>query len=201
MKLEEICRHTFTYFFEKVYKISCPPGIIDAPRAKDAMDNFGEIIKKKYGKSAGPAYIYDYVLYQYGRYWTKAVDNSLGGPTGKITPIMVFGMKSLQFYEKRNLKMEFMLQNSPLISVCGVSKAELSFKKGIRYQEIVKRGKYRDTVKAIASVSDNPLQTCLDMTDLFDDQDPACQRCPMKDRCKITLKKTYPNIYKRRNYE
>lgn len=205
MTLENICREVFSFFYEKVYKTPCPPALLDSERSQSSYVSFCKILNNKYGESANVDYVWMYVLFQYGRYYTAIKENTLKDPTGKITPLIVFGKSAYKVYEERRVEMDFMAEKGPLVTVEQITKREFSVRKGIEFSADKKIEKhvsiYRDPVKVIASKGEGALDTCIDETDLYDDQDPSCQRCPDQKECKETLKDIYPKIYKKRGYE
>lgn len=207
MTLERICREVFSYFYEKIYKSPCSSSLLDSERTLKAYSAFCKILTTKYDKSANVEYVWSYVLFQFGRYYNAIKENTLKDPSGKITPMMVFGKSAYTVFEDRRVEMDFMLERSPLITVEQISKREFSFRKGIEFTNIDKpiekqlSNFYRDPVKAIASRGEGALETCIDSTDLYNDQDISCQRCIDHKECKEMLKDMYPKIYKERGYE
>lgn len=201
--LDRLCRDTFVYFYEKVYKSPCPDLISDSKEAEAVLNEFAKYIDNKYQRSVGPNYVYSYVLFQFSRYYDQMKKNVIKNPTGKITIKLVFGERALEIYESRRTDMDFMLNHSPLILEVKVSKSELAFKKGVIFTDTKMQSKpgYRDPLKAISSSGDDPLSTCEETTDLYDHNDPSCESCSMNVQCKQLLKTKYPNIYKRKNYE
>lgn len=207
MTIEYLAKEIFTFFYEKVYKQPCPIGVYDSERALSSMEEFSKRIRTKYKKSAGANYVYSYVLYQFGRYYEKMKKNELKTPSGKMTVPIIFGAKPHQMFEDRNVKMDFMLEKSPLIIIEKASKEELRFKKGIDFNEKKAttsthgtRG-HKDPIKAISASGEKPLDTCQDLTDLYDSHDGSCVICRDQVACKALLKKALPELYKQKGYE
>lgn len=205
MTIEYLSKEIFTFFYEKVYKQPCPVSIYDSERAQLCIEEFARRLKLKYKKSAGANYVYSYVLFQFGRYYDKIKADQIKTPNGKIAVPIIFGAKPHQVFEDRNVRMDFMLEKSPLILREGASKQELRFKKGIDFEErkaatVGTRGS-KDPIKAIAASGEKPLDTCRDMTDLYDSNDGACIICSAQKECKALLKNLLPEVYKRKGYE
>lgn len=197
--LEQTCRSVFAYFYEKVYKQACPSAILYGDKANECLQGFAERLDDH--NNPGSTFVYDYVLYQFGRYYEKIQKKILGGPTGRITLLMVFGAKPHEVYDNRRRDREFMITHSPLLTELNVSKEELSSKKGVNFTEkkINVSRTYCDPTKKIASEGPEPLETCIDINDLYSPTDPSCQECTDKEKCKVKLKELYPRIYKSKN--
>lgn len=203
MELDYVCKQSFAYFYEKVYLKPCSSLLIDSEKSLKAVKSFVFGLKKKYGTSVGAEYVFIYLLFQFGRYLEKIEKDTFASGT-KITPVMVFGHTAFDVYQKRNQKMDFITERNPLVIKYKIQKKELEFRKGIEFGVKVSQSErelYKDPIKAIASKGENPLGTCEDMTDLFNDNDPSCTNCIDKEKCKTRLKEWYPHIYKERNYE
>lgn len=184
MNIEFVAREIFSYFYQLAYKFKPLNPSLYGPEGMRVFKGFEERLKKEYGDSIGPQFIYDYTLFQFGRYITKIENNAFtsGGP---ITPAMVYGKKPhLEIYNKRNRDMEFMLNHSPLIKKYGASILNCQSATGIQFEIPFEKPKgYRDPTKAVASAGGNALDLCLEMTDLFDKNDPSCQRCSDAQKC------------------
>lgn len=207
MTVSFVAREIFKFFYEKAYHEPTSTSVCWSDRARNCLDEFEARIEKKYGDRVGPTYIYNYVLFHYSRYYDKIKANAFKTPTGRITVPMVFGAKPHQMFEDRNVAMDFMLAKSPMIIIEKASKEELKFKRGIDFAErpaVVKQSATRgrkDPIKAIAASGEKPLDTCQDMTDLYDSADGACVICPDQVACKALLKKVLPELYKQKGYE
>lgn len=205
MTIEYLSKEIFAFFYEKVYKQPCPIGVYNSDRAVAAVEDFAERLRSKYKKSVGANYVYNYILFHFGRYYDKIKKGEFKTPSGRMTMSLVFGAKPHQVFEDRNVKMDFMLEKSPLILIEKASKQELIFKKGIDFEErkatsvhtLGARGR-KDPIKAISASGENPLDTCRDMTDLYDPLDGACLICPAQIACKALLREQLPALYARK---
>lgn len=182
-----ICKQCFSYLYEKIYNTQCADVVLTSDRAAVSYRRFSEKTKDE-----GADFIWFYCLYQFGRYLDKIEANKLMIPGGRVVPAMIFGERAYEVFKSRRVEMDFITLNNPLITGYKVSKVEFASKKGIKeLKPFVPKSLTKDPIKKIASRGENPYETCIDMTDLYNEKDPSCQICVDRIKCEKNRKILY----------
>lgn len=199
VNVEFICKGLFVYFYKKLYRKPCSTYVSESDKAMSSYNGFRVLLKDKYSTSVGVEYIWNYGLFQFGRYLSK-IEGGTVGFNGEITPAMIFGKKAFEVFEKRRTDMDFITKGNPLIVKYKVSIDEFIKTAGISVNKPKLSTKsVVNNIKQIVIRYPDPLITCIDMTDLYNPLDKSCKKCVDKEKCIKMLAELYPKVFKERS--
>lgn len=207
MTLQSFSREVYQYFFFKIYRHQ--PLTTRSRENELLYDQFVQSALRKY-KSIGPDFVWLYVAYQFGRFQKSQF--ALNSYSKRVDPVNVFGRSPfIKFAERRQdlddltLKSDYLIQYQ-ITKEDFTAKTRLNFilhnnTKKVLLRQAKKLQKYRSPIKEAASREEFALEICRDLTDLYTETDPSCQRCLQAEECKLLLKNQYPHLYKLKGYE
>lgn len=206
MTLQNFSRELYQYFFQRIYN-----RLALTTRSSESEKYYNLFVEnaiKRY-TSIGSDFVWLYVTYQFGRF-EKA--NFLPNSYSKqIDVVNVFGQTAFVKFTHRRQDLDDLTLKAPYLNRFSISKEDFTNKTQIQFN-LTSRKKillrqarviqnYRSPIKESASKTPFALETCQDLTDLYSDKDPSCQRCSQAIQCKALLKNLYPHLYKLKGYE
>ena len=153
------------------------------------LEKFTNTLVSLYGREAvGENYLYLYLSYQIN-YWVEKDTHRHSIPVSWI-----FGEKAVERFKKRSQGDSY--HSRVLMSKLGLGLKVLFPKDTV----IIENTKWEDRVKRVNYKTEKGYTNCIIDTTLFDKKSELCLGCGFRDRCLVTLKKLYPNIYIKRGY-
>jgi hypothetical protein len=208
MELILFTKKIYEYFAYTIYGKDMDWKLVNGKRSQDSIKDFTEHMLNKHGGGAGPSFIWLYVIFQFGRF--ELTNFRPTSHTNTILPLMIFGKGAIDKYESRKT-IDALTLRSPWMQIYKLSQQEFVRKYGLTFttsMEKVDRRKvekilmsYRDPIKMVTSTTNQGMELCIDMTELYNEKDKSCQSCQYSIKCKKLLKETNINLFELRRYE
>jgi hypothetical protein len=201
MELSKFAIEVYLFFTGKIY--SRPAiGERKAPKAVAAIEAFGKLFQERYGEAVGAHYVWFYVAYQFARY--DLVNFRPKGIKPFVTATLVFQKSAVEKFGHRKT-IDALTMRAPFLAKHGINKQDFVKETGFTFTADMSKVNhkkvekilqtYQDPIKAVTVRDKIGWGLCEEMTDLYNDQDLSCQKCPYAVDCKQELKKLYPKIY------
>lgn len=206
MTLQNFSRELYQYFFHRIYGRMA---LTTRNRESEKYYNlFVENAIKRYD-SIGSDFIWLYVAYQFGRF--EKTNFKPGSYTQQIDVVNVFGQTAFNKFVQRRQELDDLTLKGNYLNKFSITKedftnrTQIQFNLTSRKKVLLKQARvvqnYRSPIKESASRTPFALEVCRDLTDLYNDKDPSCQKCSQAESCKALLKTMYPHLYKLKGYE
>jgi hypothetical protein len=204
MELSKFAIEVYLFFTGKIYSRPAV-GERKAPKAMEAIEEFGKLFEQRYGRAVGAHFVWFYVAYQFGRY--EIVDFKPKGFKKFVTATLVFSKKAIDKFGDRKT-IDALTMRSPYLTKFGINKQDFVRETGFTFTADMTKvdhrkverliQAYQDPIKAVTVRDKIGWGLCAEMTDLYNSQDVSCQKCPYARECKQELKNVYPKIYQLR---
>lgn len=208
MELVTFTRKVFEYFAYRIYNKQVNWRLVNGAKSKKAIEEFVEYVNEKYGAALGPSFVWKFTVFQFSRFQLN--DFKTQSHAGVVLPTMCYGKQAIKKYSESKLTEATLMKQEWFISA-GLSQAEFVQKHGFTFTTDMKKVDkkkveskhlaYRDPIKKVTASSNEGMELCEDLTDLYNKFDPSCQRCPYSQQCKQLLKTQLPELYALRGYE
>lgn len=203
MELSIFTKAVYVYIAYRIYgKSNMDFRLVNSKKGKEAIQSFSDLMLERYGTAAGPFFIWFYTIYQFSRFEITGFRPQ--GFANFCTPTMIYGKSAVEKFGDRKTIDELTIR-SPWLQKYKLSQQDFVRETGYTFTETMskvdlakvdkKRQQYRDPIKQVTANSAEGMDLCLDMTDLYNDQDPSCQICPYAVECKATLKEVNPKTF------
>jgi hypothetical protein len=208
MELTTFTKKIYDYFAYAIYGSQADWRLINGKKSNQSIDMFVSHMLKKHGAAAGPSFIWLYIIFQFSRF-----ELSNFKPTAHsscVLPTMVFGVSAIDKFETRRT-IDNLTLNSSWLKTYNLSQQEFVRKYGFTFTASMAKVnfkkveqtlmKFKDPIKAVVSKTQQGMQLCEDLTDLYNDQDESCVKCIYQKECKQLLLTTNPRLYNLKGYE
>lgn len=160
-------------------------------KADHTIQNFLSNLNDRYNiHLIGTHFLSRYFSFQFRRVENQVFKRFAGRDEGgKIQIYDIVGRKAFDYFEKRDVKFDYIIE-TPL----PISREKKGFVEAStdRYEEIEKK-RFLNTSRGLLN--------CIDRTSLFNHKSSYCILCENKVSCKELLKKNYKAIYDNRGYD
>jgi hypothetical protein len=208
MELAQFAKKVYEYFAYRIYGKLLDWRQVNGPKSRNTIEEFANIVIQQHGSAAGSEFIWFYIVYQFGRFSITGFQPE--GHVKFITPVQVFGKSAIEKFNARksidaltirdSWMLEHKLSQQEFVKLSGYTfTADRSKIDRNKVEEKIMS--FRDPIKKIVSTTNAGMDLCLEMTDMFNEKDPSCRKCPYSIECKAKLKEINPKLYKLRNYE
>lgn len=208
MELTKFSQKVYEYFAYRIYDKQMDWRQVYGKKGQQAAELFANTMLERYGPGAGPSFVWFYVIFQFDRFKMTAFKPE--AHVKFITPVMIFGKSAMEKFGDRKTIDELTIK-APWMQLYKLSQQEFVQKHKFTFTTTMekvdirkvdlKMRNYVDPIKRVTATTDEGMDLCADLTDLYNHQDPSCKICPYAQECKALLKETNPRIYNLRKYE
>lgn len=208
MELSIFTKKIYDYFAYTIYEKKLDWRLVNGKKSQKSIETFSAYMLEKHGAGAGPSFVWLYIMYQFGRF--ELTNFRPESHTDIILPTMIFGQQAIKKYEERKT-IDTLTLRSPWMQKFNLSQQEFVRKYGltfttsmekVNHKKVIKSlMKYKDPIKYVTSTTNQGMDLCEDLTDMYNEQDVSCQSCPYAEMCKSTLKQTNSKLYELKGYE
>lgn len=206
MTLQNFSRELYQYFFQRIYGRAALT--TRDKKSEKYYDLFITNALERY-ESIGSDFVWLYITYQFARF--EKTGFKPGSYTQQVEVVNVFGQTAFEKFKARRQDLDDLTLKQPYLAKFSITKEDftnrtqipftLTSRKKVLLRQVHNLQSFRSPIKETASRTGVGLEVCAELTDLYNDKDPACQRCHQAKECKLLLQENYPHLYKLKGYE